>query len=41
MAESTISIILYGSELAGDVFLLLGCAAVVALLISEFWRERK
>jgi hypothetical protein len=41
MAESTIHIILSGSDLAGDVFLLLGCAAVAALLICEFWRARK
>ena len=41
MSEATINIILSGSELAGYVFLLLGCAAVAALLISEFWRKRK
>ena len=41
MSETAIYTILAGSELAGDVFLLMGCAAVAALLISEFWRKRK
>ena len=41
MSEATIRIVLDSSELAGDVFLLLGCAAVTLLLICEFWRARK
>ena len=41
MSEATIYTILAGSELAGDVFLLLGCAAVAAMLIGEFWRKLK
>jgi len=35
MSEATIKIILSGSELAGDVFLVIGCIAVVFLLIAE------
>ena len=41
MSEATIYTIMAGSELAGDVFLLLVGAAVVALVISGFWRKRK
>ena len=41
MSEAAIYTIMAGSELAGDVFLLLGCAAVAALIIGEFWRKRK
>lgn len=41
MAESTIRIILSASELAGDGFLLLGCAAVAVLLLSYLWGSRK
>jgi hypothetical protein len=41
MSESTIHIILAGSELAGDIFLLAGCAAVVALLIADILRARR